>query len=285
MVFWWLITTSKLIGPKSVRFYGTMMGMLFYRLSRRYRELVKRQLLQVFGDTYTPEERDRLTRQVFIHFTSEAYQFFRVVSMKPEAIDKMVEGVGLENVDNALAGGKGCIVVTAHFGNWEMLGRKLVRHGCAVNVIARDSDDPGMTGIATKVRESGGYGVFDKDQPIIGAFRKLKNNEVLGILPDQNDYDGIEVEFFGRTALTAVGPAVLSLKSGAPIVPAFCEKIGDDKYRLTAYPSITYTPTGEQEADVKNLTQLVMHALEDGIRLNPSQWLWLHDRWKTKTRS
>lgn len=261
------------------------MGMLFYRLSRRYRELVKRQLLQVFGDTYTPEERDRLTRQVFIHFTSEAYQFFRVVSMTPEAIDKMVEGVGLENVDNALAGGKGCIVITAHFGNWEMLGRKLVRHGCAVNVIARDSDDPGMTGIATKVRESGGYGVFDKDQPIIGAFRKLKNNEVLGILPDQNDYDGIEVEFFGRTALTAVGPAVLSLKSGAPIVPAFCEKIGDDKYRLTAYPGITYTPTGEQETDVKNLTQLVMHALEDGIRLNPSQWLWLHDRWKTKTRS
>ena len=256
--------------------------MLYYRISSRYRNLANRQITQVFGDVYSPEQIEETARKAFVHFTSEALMFFRVLSMTPTQVDNMVEGIGLEHIDQALSRGKGCIVISAHFGNWEMMARKLVQHGCTVNVIARDSDDPGMTGITTRIRESGGYSVFDKDQPIIGAFRKLKNNELLGIIPDQNDYDGIEVEFFGRTALSAIGPAVLSLKSGAPIVPAFCEKTGDDLYRLKVFPILQFVPTGDQEVDTKNLTQLVMHALEDGIRINPSQWLWLHDRWKTK---
>lgn len=264
--------------------FGGALGSLFYWTSGKYRNLVIRQMTQALGDMYTPEQIRKMARQVFVHFTCEALQFFRMLSLDTKTIDRMVQGVGLENVASALAEGKGCIVLTAHFGNWEMLARKLVSQGWPLSVIARDSDDPGMTGIATRIREHGGYAVYDKDQPIIGAFRRLKQNEILGILPDQNDYDGIEVEFFGKTALSAIGPAVLSLKSGAALVPAFCEKTADDRYTLTAYPKIEYTPTGDHDADVKNLTQLVMNALEQGIRKNPAQWLWLHNRWKTRPK-
>jgi KDO2-lipid IV(A) lauroyltransferase len=221
-----------------------------------------------------------IAQEVFRHFAREALQFFYVVSLSREQVDAAVELVGRSHLDEALAKGHGCIALTAHYGNWEMLARKTAIQGYKVNVIARDSDDPGITGITTRIRESGGYRVFDKDQPVIGAYRALKSNEVLGILPDQNDSGGIFVDFFGRPAATATGPAVLSLKSGAPIVPAFCERVADGRYRATVYPALEFEPTGNQESDVAEVTRLVNAAIEAQVRRNPSQWLWLHDRWK-----
>ena len=129
-----------------------------------------------------------IAKDVFRHFTRGAVEFFYLLSLSREKIDGMIDFEGKEHIDEALSLGKGCIIVTAHYGNWELLARKLVILGYKVNVIARDSDDAGITGVTQRIRESGGYKVFDRDQPIIGAFRALKKNEILGILPDQNDY-------------------------------------------------------------------------------------------------
>ena len=142
-------------------------------------------------------------------------------------------------------------------------------------------DHPGITGITTRIRESGGYRVFDKDQPIIGAFRCLKKNEVLGILPDQNESDGVFVDYFGRPAATATGPAVLSLRSGAPMVPFFAHRLPDGRYLARAYPRIEFEPSGDEERDIRDLTALFTAAIEREVRQHPTQWLWLHDRWKS----
>jgi len=237
-------------------------------------------LTAVYGAEKSRQEIVCIAKEVFRHFTRGALEFFHLLSLSREQVDAMVDIEGLENIDGVLSEGKGCVCVTAHYGNWELFARKMVIKGYKANVIARDSDDPGMTGIATRIRESGGYRVFDRDQPIIGAFRCLRNNESLGILPDQNDYDGIFVDFFGRPAATAPGPAVLSLKSGAPIVPAFAPRMPDGRYKVTIYPRIEFTPSGNEEQDIRDLTALVNLAIEREIRKNPSQWLWLHDRWK-----
>lgn len=221
-----------------------------------------------------------MAKAVFKHFCREAFQFFRLLSLKREQIDALMDLEDTHNIDNALAEGKGCILLTAHYGNWELMARKLVIHGYKVNVIARDSDDPGMTGITTRIRERGGYQVFDRDQPIIGAFRALKNNECLGILPDQNDCDGIMVTFFSMPATTAEGPAGLSLKSGARIVPIFSERLPGHHYRAVAHPALEYQPIGKQDDDIHRLTQLINDTIEAQIRRNPTQWLWLHDRWR-----
>jgi len=171
-------------------------------------------------------------------------------------------------------------MITAHYGNWELLARKFVIHGYSMNVIARDSDDPGMTGITTRIRESGGYRVFDRDQPILGAFKCLRKNELLAILPDQNESKGLLIDFFGRPAATASGPAIISLRSGAPLIPAFATRQPDGRYKGVVYPQIDYTATGNEEEDIRQLTTLINAAIERHVRLNPSQWLWLHDRWK-----
>jgi KDO2-lipid IV(A) lauroyltransferase len=249
-------------------------------LSARYRKVALRNLRAAYSLEMTDREIKSIARRVFKHFTTAALEFFYLLSQTPERIDAMIDLQGREHIDSALERGNGCIILTAHYGNWELLARKSVLMGYKVNVIARDSDDPGMTGIATHIRETAGYRVFDRDQPIIGAFRCLKNNEILGILPDQNESGGVFVDFFSRPVATATGPAVLSLRSGAPIVPVFAPRSTDGGYKATAYPAIEFAPTGDWEKDILDLTALVTRAIEREVRANPSQWLWLHDRWK-----
>ena len=269
-----------MLRPWIVNVLGNSLGLLFYYVSKRYRRIALANLTAAFSGEKSPAEIASLAREVFKHFARESLQFFRLVSLTREEIDRLVEVVGIENLDRALEKRRGCIAVTAHYGNWELLARKLVVMGYPVNVIARDSDDPGMTNIATSIREGAGYRVFDKDQPIIGAFRRLRNNEILGILPDQNDFQGIPVPFFGRLAATATGPAFLAIRSGAPIVPLFARRIEGGRYRIVIYPEIGFEPTGDEEHDIKILTTLITAAIEQEIRSNPAQWLWLHDRWK-----
>ncbi len=283
--FWCLQHAASLLRPWSVRLLGGALGSMFYMFSARYRRVALKNLTAVYGHEKSDVEIKRIARQVFKHFARAGLEFFYVLSLKPDQIDALIDLDHRERLDGALAEGRGCIIITAHYGNWELLARKLVISGYKVNVIARDSDDPGMTGIATRIRESAGYRVFDKDQPIVGAFRGLKNNEILGILPDQNESEGIFVDFFGRPASTAVGPALLSLRSGAPIVPVFAPATTNGKYKATAYPRIEFSSTGDSDRDVHDLTALINEAIEQQIRRDPSKWLWLHDRWKRSSEA
>lgn len=278
--FWAMTRISGLLRPWSVNLLGNTFGSLFYVLSKRYRGVALKNLCLVMSGEMDEKQMKSVARQVFIHFARGAFEFFRFLSLDKKQIAEMVDVDGVEILDAALAEGRGCIVITAHYGNWELLARKMVIMGYKVNVIARDSDDPGMTGIATRIRENGGYRVFDRDQPIIGAFRCLKKNEVLGILPDQNESDGLLVEFFGKLAATAIGPAVLALRSGAPIVPVFAPQVSDGKYVAKVYPRLEFTPSGDEDKDILDLMTLINKAIETEIRRYPSQWLWLHDRWK-----
>jgi KDO2-lipid IV(A) lauroyltransferase len=280
ITFGWMFIAASLLRPWSVKLLGNSLGIFFFGISRRYRMGAIKNLRNAFGDQKTEAEIQKIAKDVFKHFMRGAFEFFYLLSLTRDQIDAMIDMAGKEHLDEALVRGKGCIIVTAHYGNWELLARKLVILGYNVNVIARDSDDPGMTGITQRIRESGGYKVFDRDQPIIGAFRALKNNEILGILPDQNHIDGIFVPFFGRLVATTVGPAVLSLKSGAPIVPVFAPRVENGNYRATVLPMIEFEPSGDEDKDKLELMTLVNKAIEDEVRRNPSQWLWMHDRWK-----
>ena len=271
---------AGLLRPWSINLLGSTLGSLFYVASKRYRNVALKNLRSVYGGEKSEEEIRGIAKDVFKHFTRGAFEFFRFLALDKKQISELIEMQGIEHVDTALAEGKGCVIITAHYGNWELLARKMVILGHTVSVIARDSDDPGMTGITNSIRESGGYSVYDRDQPIIGAFRCLKHNEILGILPDQNESHGIFVDFFGRPAATAVGPAVLALKSGAAVVPAFARRLPNGKYVGVIYPKIDFVASGDEDKDVRKLTALINKAIEVEIRSNPAQWLWLHDRWK-----
>jgi KDO2-lipid IV(A) lauroyltransferase len=111
--------------------------------------------------------------------------------------------------------------------------------------------------------------------------RALRSGRILGILPDQHAAGGsIIVDFMGRPAATAVGPATLAARTGAPIIPAFCRRRPDGDFEAVIYPPLPLVNTGDREADVRANTILVNQALEREILAHPEQWLWLHRRWK-----
>lgn len=267
--------------PWSVRFLGNTLGSLFYLVSRRYRNMTVSNLSEAFRAEKTEREIRVLARRVFQHFSRAAVEFFYLLSLKPEQIDKMIDIEGLDLLEEALQEGKGCVIITAHYGNWELLARKLVMLGHKVSVIARGSDDAGMTGMAKTMRESGGYRVFDKSESLLGAFRALKRNELLGILPDQNElHGGVFVDFFSRPVSAPIGPAVFALRSGAPVIPIFAPRMPDGKYRAIVRPRLHFTPSGDEQTDIHDVTVLINQAIEEEVRRHPEQWLWLHDRWK-----
>lgn len=270
---------SPKLTPKRIEKWGNRLGGLWFLLMKRYRLVSIRNLTNAFPE-WGPEKVREVAKESCRQFARGGLEFFYLLHLSKEDLDKWITIDGTEHLDAALAKGRGVILITAHFGNWEVFARKIVLLGYPVNVIARDSDDPGMTGIGNAIRQGGGYHVLPRDDAALPAMRCLKKNQLLGILPDQNTWHGIFVDFFGRPVATATGPAVFSLRSGAPVCCGFSRRESDGRFKAVIYPPLEVPATGDEEADIRNLTEAFTNVIEEEIRQYPSQWLWVHDRWK-----
>lgn len=274
-----LLRLSGWLNPKRIERLGRLLGDFIYVASRRYRRVALKNLAAAFPEWDSKKVRST-ARDTFRHFSRGVLEFFYLLRLPSEDLDKWIDVEGIEHLETALAKGRGVVCVTAHLGNWELFARKIVLQGYKINVIARDSDDPTMTGVANEMRQNAGYRVLPRDGSALPALRCLRRNELLGILPDQNTYSGIFVDFFGRPAATAPGPAVLALKAGAPIICGFARRMEGGRFKAVLYPPIEVPLSGNEEADVHAITSALTKKIEDEIRKDPAQWLWLHDRWK-----
>ena len=265
-------------GPEGMMKRARALARLYSLLDRRRIKIARRNLLLAFGDSLDEKERSRIIGESITNFIYEAQMFFWMGEHGDGALK--LETDGDEYLQEAASRGKGVIILTAHFGNWELLARSLTNRGFRLTVIARNSDGAELNAVTARIRREGGYTVLDRNASLTETVRVLRRGELLGILPDQHYYGGIESAFFGAPALTSVGTSAFSLKTGAAIVPGFCVRTAPDSYRVEFYPPLEYSPTGDEALDRKNLTRLVNDAIEAEIRRYPSSWLWIHDRWK-----
>lgn len=272
---------QRLPRPAAMR-WGTRLGRLAYHVARRQRRYAERNLRLAYGDALTPRERDDRTRRVFENFGKTLIDFLRTPILRPEEMERLVAGVeGWEWAEAARREGRGIIILTAHLGNWEFLGRWLVAQGLPLTVVAREPEDAAFGGFIRDLRENaGGYAVLNKGASARGLLSKLKRGEAVGILPDQNSGD-LFVPFFGVPAGTVAGPASLALHTGALLLPSYCLREPDDRYRMLFLPPIPAEPTGDRDADVTRVMTEVNRVLESVVRQYPDQWLWLHNRWKS----
>lgn len=270
---------SNRLNQSRIDRWGRRLGDFMFLMSRRYRRVAMRNLFEAYPEWSKTQVRTT-ARNTCRHFAKGMLEFLHLLHLPPEDLDGWIDLEGKEYIDEALDKGHGAILITAHLGNWEIFARKLALSGYKLNVIARNSDDPTMTGVANKMRETAGYHVLDRDNSALPSIRSLRRNEVLGILPDQNTFTGIFVEFFGRPCATATGPAVFALRSGAPVICGFARRTDEGRFKAVLYPPLDVPVTGNEKEDIHRLTQALTKAIEDEIRKDPPQWLWLHDRWK-----
>jgi KDO2-lipid IV(A) lauroyltransferase len=194
------------------------------------------------------------------------------------AIDR-ISYEGLENYQAAKQQGRGVLIATAHLGNWELSAFAHALMTEPMNVMVRPLDNPLVDRLVEKRRALSGNRLIFKKDAARSVLKALKNNEPVGILIDQNTTfaEGVFINFFGKPACAGTAFAKLAYHSQAPVIPGFA--LWNEQTRSYAIHFLPAVPvTGDTAAD----TQRIHAVLEDAIRKNPDQWLWIHRRWKTR---
>lgn len=258
-------------------------SLLFYRLSTRHRLITLHNLKCAYPEKNI-KNLVKIAKGAYRNLGIVAAEFFEIPSLTRENIRDLVELEGFENYTRAAAKKKGVIFFAAHFGNWELMATAFALLGHPATTIYRPLDNPILENLITYVRACKGNKPLPKDRATKQIFRRIKRNEVVGTLLDQNMawQEGVFVDFFGRPACTTDGLASLALYTEAPVIPAFMVRMENGKYRFIMGEEVEIINTGNPERDALTNTQNFTKIIEDFVRRYPDQWLWIHQRWKTK---
>jgi KDO2-lipid IV(A) lauroyltransferase len=259
------------------------LGRLAFALASGPRHRAIEHLTMVYGDQKSPAEIKELARRVFIHFATAAADFVRIPVIIKQGINRLVSASGIEHLDRAFATGDGLLMITCHFGNWEILGAWLAQNGYPMSVVGTSLFDPRLDRILVETRNRAGYTNITRGKGTREIIRTLKKGEAVGMLIDQDTKaDGVFVDFFGRPAYTPTGPVVLARRLNLPIIPIFAYLKDDFTYQVECLPPLDLVKTENEDSDIRINTQKCSDAYEAMIRRFPEQWVWMHKRWKTR---
>jgi KDO2-lipid IV(A) lauroyltransferase len=234
------------------------------------------------GHDMTPREIERLGRRSFQHLGMNLIEACRYFVRPTEVMLSRVHVEGVEHLRDAAAQGRGILILTAHYGNWELLAAAHGLSGLPLSIVIRPLDHPVLDELAARFRRRSGAELIVKRQAVREVLQALRRGRMVGILLDQNATraEGVFVPFFGVPASTSKGLAVLALRTDAPVVPVFLRRTPDGRHCMDVSPPLVPPPDG----DVLAYTATFNRVIEAAIRRAPEQWLWMHARWRTRPR-
>jgi KDO2-lipid IV(A) lauroyltransferase len=270
---------------------GALLGRMAWLVARRDRRLMLEHLALAFPDR-TVDERRAIARASLVHLGQVAMEVVAIRSYGQRIEDYVSFAPGGEEiVRRAMARGKGLIFVAGHIGNWELLARRLALVTQPNAVIARRNADPRMNEMVARFRAEGGNKTLWRDDPGTGRelIKLFRQGGALGILIDQDTkVQGVFVPFFGRPAFTPRAVGDLALRFGATVVVGTSHRRGPrpgDGHELEIV-ELAYDPVpADPEVEVERITAEAVAQQEAAIRRHPSEWVWMHRRWKTRPLS
>ena len=261
---------------------GLRLGRAAYRLAPNEAHRTRRHLTQAFPEK-TSDDVDWIARECFEHHALSLVEILRFGRLSADNIDDYVEIAGLEHVAEALSHGRGMIALMAHFGNWELGGATLTLKGFPVSAVARDVRSPALNELLLEQRRAVGVRTFSRQRSLSGIVSVLRQNGVLAIVPDvDTNVRGTFVDWFGSPAYTPLGPVTISRKFDAATVPVFLRRVDGMRHRLEVLPPIVWPCDGDSDDQVKANVAHYSGVIQTQIRSAPEQWIWMHDRWKTR---
>jgi Kdo2-lipid IVA lauroyltransferase/acyltransferase len=256
---------------------------VYFIFSKKDKGILRDNLRGALGRDVPIQEIDRNVLLILRNFAKYLVDFFRFPRFSTEYIADNIEVVGRENLDECLSEGKGVISVTLHLGNWE-LGAALVGGlGYDLCVIALEHSNARINNFFNSQRAINSVKSIPTGANVRSCFKALAKNQMVAIAADK-DYTqtGIEVEFFGKKTSLPRGAAVISLRTGAPIVFTVLTREKGDKFKLVFEKPIRCKPTGDSETDIKNLMGEYVKLFEKYILAYPDQWYAFRRIWEQK---
>ncbi len=283
VIFKFLQASNFVLPNNLLDFYESLIGNLIYNFDKRGRKKVLKNLSIAFVDL-EEQKKIEIARNFYIHLIKNIVEFIKLSGNERGVLLKSVEIENENILRKEFEKGKGLIIITAHLGNWELLGAKLVAEGYPLNVIAKDQEDTYLNTVLVKTREKlGMINISKKTVSYKKILEVLKKGEVVGLLADQNGgKGGVFVNFFGLPASTYKGPAFFAFRSESPALPVFCLRTKMNTHKIKVLPPINVDNQKEKSKFIFEFTQAYTSIIEEEIRKCPEQWLWLHNRWKTK---
>lgn len=231
----------------------------------------------------TPADRDagRITREVFKNIGRSLVEVCRLYHARGEDILKRIEIRGWEHYESAHAKGKGVVFLTGHCGNWELVALAFSHlSGDSMSVVARRQNNPYLNSMVETMRKRYKNSVIYKQGALKGILKALKDGGNIGLLADQAVFpeEGALIEVLGRKAWASKAPVIIAQKSGAAILPSFIHR-RDNRFVITIGPAHAFSGDMSEEG-IRREVQTLSRYVEEYIIAHPSQWYWVHRRWK-----
>ena len=213
-----------------------------------------------------------------------AGEILRSLKVKSLAdLEKFLVTEGLENYERAHAKGKGVMFLTSHVGAFDLQVTNMALRGLNPNIIGTALKDERLNELLFEYRNAFGAIAIERGKESVRLFKVLKSGGSIAILIDQDTkVKSRFVDFFGMKAATPIGATVLALRTGCAVVPTYIYLGEDGKQHMHILPEIPLVSTGDEETDLIVNTQNFTNVTEQIVREHPEQWVWMHERWKTK---
>lgn len=266
-----------------LKFCGTL-GRLSSFFTTNSRARVIKHLTMVYGTEKTAQEIKKLSRKVFEMLGKNSGDIIQSVHIdSQEDFEKIRVVKGREHGEAAYKKGKGVIFLTGHIGPFEYIATELAFMGYKPLIVGTKLKDDRLNDLLAAQRNKFGATLVERGKDTVKLVKNLKLGGTMIILIDQDTkVKSRFVNFMGYPCATPIGATIMALKTGAAVVPMFLHQREDYKIEINFYPELELTSTGNEETDLVVNTQRLSDATELEVRKHPEQWVWMHERWKTK---
>lgn len=266
-----------------LKFCGAL-GRLSSVFTANSRKRVVEHLTMVYGKEKTPAEIKALSKKVFEMLGMNAGDIIQSVNISSrEDYEKFRVINGVEHAQAAYKKGKGVIFLTGHIGPFEYIATELAFRGYKPLIVGTKLKDQRLNDLLASNRNKFGAQLVERGKDTVKLVKNLKLGGTMIILIDQDTkVKSRFVNFLGHPCATPIGATIMALKTGAAVVPMFLHQREDFKIEINCYPELEMTVTGDDETDLIVNTQKLSDVTEQEVRKYPEQWVWMHERWKTK---
>lgn len=275
-----LILIFRILPRKTSFLLAKVLAKLAFWLLPKERKKTIGNLTLVFEKEKSEAEIRKLAQEVFANLALSGVDAIRLKNYQGK-IKQLVEVEGENTFQRAYSQGKGLLTITGHIGCFELIAPYFNQKGYETVVIGRELYDKRLDRILVENREESGVQNIPNSSSVKEIIRTLKEGKALGVLIDQNSHKvrNVKVRFFGKMVNAPVGPALIALKTGSPIVPLAIVRNSKYTYRIIVGQKLEPKVTEDKEKEAVRLTQGCTLFLEQIIRKYPAQWVWMHNRW------